>query len=241
MKVSNTAERLHDIMERRGLKQVDLLWLTHPYCKELGVKMNKSDISQYVNGKVEPQQEKLFVLAAALNVSEGWLMGYDVPMERMSDVDRFHRTTKIFNDINFPDVLRPVTTSSYPLLGDVACGEPIIANREYEVFSDGNNLRADAVVRAKGDSMTGAHIHDGDIVFIKYQNVVDNGNIACVTIESEETHDWEIVLKRFYRYASDLIVLRSENPAYKDMEFHGDEINRLRVIGKAVAFQSIIE
>lgn len=69
-------------MIERNLKQVDILKLTLPYCKKHGVKMNKSDISQYVSGKVEPNQDKLFVLSNALNVNEAWLMGYDAPMER---------------------------------------------------------------------------------------------------------------------------------------------------------------
>ena len=74
----NTAARLKQIMEERKLKQVDILNLSLPYCKKYDVKMNKSDISQYVSGKNEPGQEKLVVLGMALNVSETWLMGFDV-------------------------------------------------------------------------------------------------------------------------------------------------------------------
>ena len=65
-------------MNERKLKQVDILNLSLPYCKKYNIKMNKSDISQYVSGKVEPSQEKLVVLGMALNVSEAWLMGFDV-------------------------------------------------------------------------------------------------------------------------------------------------------------------
>ena len=71
-------------MSLHGYKQIDILNLCKPYCEQYGVKMNKSDISQYVSGKVEPNQDKLFVLGNALNVSEAWLMGYDVPMERQN-------------------------------------------------------------------------------------------------------------------------------------------------------------
>ncbi|MGN0272388.1 MAG: transcriptional regulator [Lachnospiraceae bacterium] len=77
-----TAERLKQIMEERNLKQVDILNLSLPLCAKWNVKMNKSDISQYVSGKVEPSQEKLVVLGYALNVTEAWLMGFDVPRER---------------------------------------------------------------------------------------------------------------------------------------------------------------
>ena len=74
----NTSDRLKQLMNERKLKQVDILNLSLPYRKKYNIKMNKSDISQYVSGKVEPSQEKLVVLGMALNVSEAWLMGFDV-------------------------------------------------------------------------------------------------------------------------------------------------------------------
>lgn len=82
MKKYTTAERLRQIMSQRGLKQIDILLLAEPYCIKYNVKLNKNDLSQYVNGKVEPKQHKLSILGLALNVNEAWLMGYDVPMGR---------------------------------------------------------------------------------------------------------------------------------------------------------------
>ena len=79
MEKKNTAERLREIMQGRSLRQIDILERAAPYCKEYGVKLGKSDLSQYVSGKVEPGQEKLTILALALDVSEAWLMGFDVP------------------------------------------------------------------------------------------------------------------------------------------------------------------
>ena len=78
MKVASTSERLKQIMEQRNLQQVDILTLCKPYCEQYGVPLRKNDISQYVNGKHEPNQKKLTVLAKGLKVSETWLMGYDV-------------------------------------------------------------------------------------------------------------------------------------------------------------------
>lgn len=78
----STADRLKQIMEERNLRQVDILNLVLPICAKYDVKMNKSDVSQYVSGKVEPSQEKLVVLGMALNVTESWLMGFDVSPER---------------------------------------------------------------------------------------------------------------------------------------------------------------
>ena len=83
MKNENTAIRLKKIMEDKNLRQTDILNLAIPFCNMYNVKMNKSDISQYCAGKTEPNQKKLFVLGKALNVSEAWLMGFDVPMERV--------------------------------------------------------------------------------------------------------------------------------------------------------------
>lgn len=94
----STADRLRQIMKERNLRQVDILNLALPICAKYDVKMNKSDISQYVSGKVEPSQEKLVVLGMALNVTESWLMGFDVSLERKDtqiqaekDFDVFYR------------------------------------------------------------------------------------------------------------------------------------------------------
>lgn len=78
-KVSSTAERLAEFMKQEDLKQVDIIDMCEPYLKKYGVKMNKSDISQYISGKSEPNQRKLAVLSEALGVSVDWLMGYDTP------------------------------------------------------------------------------------------------------------------------------------------------------------------
>ena len=77
-----TAERLQEIMNMRGLKQADIVRLCQPYAESLGIKFQKSALSQYISGRNEPNQYKLTVLALALNVNESWLMGYDVPMKR---------------------------------------------------------------------------------------------------------------------------------------------------------------
>jgi transcriptional regulator with XRE-family HTH domain len=82
MKISNTAERLRQILVERKLRQVDIISMCKPYCERYGVKMNKSDISQYIAGKSEPSQDKLVVLAMALDVQESWLMGFDVPAQK---------------------------------------------------------------------------------------------------------------------------------------------------------------
>lgn len=82
MKEYSTSQRLKQVMDMRGFRQVDILEAAEPYCKKYGVKLGKNALSQYVSGKVEPNQERLTILGLALGVSEAWLLGYDVPMER---------------------------------------------------------------------------------------------------------------------------------------------------------------
>lgn len=81
-KVSNTSKRLRELMTERGLRQRDIVAACAPYCERYHILLDKSYISLYVNGKVEPNQEKLYILSLALDVSEAWLMGFDVPRDR---------------------------------------------------------------------------------------------------------------------------------------------------------------
>lgn len=84
IKPSNTQKRLIDVMAVRNLKQKDILDAAKPFCRLYNVKLNKSDISQYIAGKSEPSQDKLYVLSKALRVNVVWLMGYDAPIEPLS-------------------------------------------------------------------------------------------------------------------------------------------------------------
>ena len=96
MKKDTTANRLKQIMDELNMRQVDIIRRAEPFCKEYGVKLNKSDLSQYVSGKVEPSQEKLVVLGKALNVQESWLMGLDVPKERKESVQKAEDDFQLF-------------------------------------------------------------------------------------------------------------------------------------------------
>jgi len=82
---ATTAQRLREVMDKRNLRQVDVLEMAKPFCERYGIKLNKNDISQYLSGKVQPKQDKLSLLGMTLNVSEGWLMGFDAPMDRASE------------------------------------------------------------------------------------------------------------------------------------------------------------
>ena len=118
------------------------------------------------------------------------------------------------------------------MFGEIACGQPIYANEDYETFIEASErINADFCLTAKGDSMINARIFDGDIVFIKEQPDVDNGEIAAVLIEDEVT------LKRVYKYENRL-ELRPENPLHSVQNYEGETLNHIRILGKAVVFQS---
>ena len=134
--------------------------------------------------------------------------------------------------INTYDNILPITTKRIPLLGEIACGEPIYANEEHEYFVDAStDIQADFALRAKGDSMINARINDGDIVFIRKQDDVDDGEIAAVIIDDEVT------LKRIYKQ-TDGVMLVAENPKYKPFVYTSHDSVTINILGKAVAFQS---
>ena len=119
-----------------------------------------------------------------------------------------------------------------PRLGPIACGEPILAVENIEDYDDvPDDIKCDFTLICKGDSMINARINDGDIVYIRKQEQVDNGEIAAVLIDNEAT------LKRVYVY-SNKVVLQPENPKYEPFVYVGEEMNEIRIIGKAVGFTS---
>lgn len=119
-------------------------------------------------------------------------------------------------------------SNALPLLGKIAAGQPILATEDCEYFSPINDTKADFCLKVKGDSMIGAGIKDGDIVFIRKQDSVDDGEIAAVLVEDEAT------LKRVY-ISDDAVTLISENPKYKPMIYTKKQCKNIRILGKAVA------
>lgn len=198
---------------------------------ELATKMgyaDKSMIAKIEKGLIDLPQSKIIAFANALQTSPGDLMGWD--NEQSS------------NEIDYSSIpgIMPLPYSSgktVPLIGDIACGTPILAdeNIEKEVRLP-EDISADFCLRCKGDSMINARIYDGDIVFIRQQPSVENGEIAAVLID--DTADIaETTLKRVYIYDSK-VMLVAENPKYPPMSFEKEEMNSVRILGKAVAFLS---
>lgn len=203
------AKRMKEAMDIRNMKQVDIVEKTG---------LGKSAVSQYYSGKYEPKQKGIYLIAKALDVNEAWLMGFDVPMER--------------TNIKYPDNILKIEIKRFPLLGSIAAGQPIFADEHFESYVEaGSNIQADFCLRVQGDSMINARIADGDIVFIRKQPTVNDGEIGAVLIGDEAT------LKRIY-ISEDEVLLVSENPNYKPMVYKNEELNEIRILGKAIAFQS---
>lgn len=126
------------------------------------------------------------------------------------------------------------STYKVPLIGTIACGKPTLAVEEAdELVEVPDFVRADFALRCKGDSMINARIFDGDVVYIRKQPEVENGEIAAVLIEDEAT------LKRVAVYP-DKIVLEAANPLYDPLVYRGEEMNQVEILGKAVGFTSLI-
>ena len=120
------------------------------------------------------------------------------------------------------------------MYGKIACGSPIECNLEFDLETlKGVPVDGDFCVIARGDSMINARIFDGDIVTIKRQNTVSNGEIAAVAIGDEAT------LKRVY-FIDNGIMLVAENPAYKPMIYTGYECENIFILGKAVSMQTVL-
>lgn len=188
---------------------------------DLALKMgyaDKSMIAKIEKGNVDLPQSKILAFANALETTPGELMGWDYETEATETVDNIYKLGKI----------------KLPFLGKVACGEPIFADEDRESYiMVGTDIGADFCLQCQGDSMINARIHDGDIVFVKKTDIVENGEIAVVIIDDEAT------LKRFFYYREqNLVILKPENPKYQDIILTGEQLNQVRVIGRAVAFQS---
>ena len=185
--------------------------------EELGNIVNVSDktVSSWEINRTEPKMGIVQQLADYFGVTTDYLIKGNFEND---DFDNIYRIDKI----------------KLPFLGSVACGEPIYVDEDRESYiMVGTDIQADFCLQCKGDSMINARIHDGDIVFVRKQDIVNNGEIAVVIIDDEAT------LKRFYYYKEqNMVILRPENNKYQDIVLTGEELEKVRVIGKAVAFQS---
>lgn len=166
-------QRMKQVMNEKGITQAEL-------SKRTGIRA--SSISDYLNNRYEPKQDKIYLIAEALSVNPGWLSGRD-------DSSATPKT----DPFTLKNIV-PIERRMVPIIGQIAAGKPILADEHIEAFLPcDTGVHADFGLVVSGDSMIGADIHDGDVVFIRSQPIVDDGQIAAVRIDDDAT------LKRFYK------------------------------------------
>ena len=179
----------------------------------------EATVQRWESGSIKSvRYEKMDKLAEILRVNPASFMGWEESTPLPGNMGPLGEMQKI------------------PLIGQIACGTPILAEQNIEDYVDlPKHIRADYALICKGESMTGAGIYEGDVVYIRKRESVNNGQIAAVLVDEEEA-----TLKRFY-YDGTSVTLIAENPTVPPMVFTGEEINRQRVVGLAVAFTHLIE
>ena len=185
------------------------------------LKKNRATIYRYESDDIENLPAPILEpLAKVLQTTPAELMGWEQSAAPTSE--------------DLPANVFPIQTKKAPLLGTIAAGVPIYADENFDGYREcTEDVDADFCLKIQGDSMIGARINDGDIVFIKKQPDVDNGEIAAVLIEDEAT------LKRVYK-EKDSLILQAENPKYAPIVYTAESYAECRIMGKAVAFQSDI-
>lgn len=187
------------------------------------VGVSKSTVKKWEDGFISNmKRDKIAKLAQVLKLNPVSLITGEAATEE-TIFDRF-------------DNIKPLALKKFPMLGEIACGEPIYADEDKEtyVMAD-SDIKADFCLKAKGESMINARIYDGDLVFIQKMPMVENGDIAAVIIEDEAT------LKRVYYYPEqNKLILNPENSAFDPLVYIGEELNHIHILGKAVFFMSAL-
>lgn len=171
---------------------------------------------------IVPTLETYSSVAAAMNISLNQLVGM---VDSSSEIN-------ISDVFRYDNIFPLPKTKKVPLVGTIACGTPIFADENIEAYIEVPlEYNVDFCLKCKGDSMINARIFDGDIVYIQKQEDVDNGEIAAVLIGEEAT------LKKVFK-SKDKLTLRAENPLWPDMIYQNEELDEIRILGKALLFLS---
>lgn len=207
------SERLKSLRSEKG-------WSQQRLADELN--LSKSSVNMYERGEREPGFETMEAIADTFNVDMDYLYGRtDVKIAEPIQ----------FNTGTVPPGFEPLPRMvKKPLIGDIACGEPITAEQNVADYVDvPETVHCDFCLRCHGDSMVDAGIQDNDVVYIRIQPEVEDGEIAAVRIGGEAT------LKRVY-YDGQSLTLMPANSSYRPKTYSGPELENIRIEGKAVGF-----
>lgn len=208
-------QRLRALRNEVELSQEDLAKSLH---------ISQSSIAYYELGRKHPGPDTLMKIASFFDVTTDYLLG-------LTD-NLHHRTID-------PPLAQPVgATVQVPIIGVIRAGEPLLAEQHIEdweeVPRDWLNGSECFFLRVTGDSMTGARIQEGDLVFVRRQEAAENGDIVVAMVNSEDA-----TIKRIF-YADDTTILHPENPRYKPLVFHGKEQDNIRIVGKVLWFRGVV-
>lgn len=203
--------------ERLKRRRKELGMSAEAVAEKLGC--SPSTVYRYENGEINKMGiDKLKPIAEAINTSPAYLMGWEDEETLPANVSRIEPMQRI------------------PLVGQIACGTPILAEQNIEDYVDlPGHIRADFALTCKGESMIGAGIGTGDIVYIRKQEEVENGQIAAVMVGGEEA-----TLKRVYTKPG-VVQLVAENPNIAPAVFIGKEAEQIHIIGLAVAYTHVLD
>ena len=218
--MATSTERINQIMKEKKLRQIDVLNLAKPFQEKYNIKFYKSHLSQYVNGKSNPDNEKIFLLSKVFGVSEAWLLGYDVPR---------YKVTEEFDE----DISPKPQGLKIPVLGTVAAGIPISAVEDIldyeEIPQSWQNQGEFFGLRIKGDSMK-PDINDGDTVIVKQQSTANNGDVVIALVNGDDA-----TCKKFEKLDNGIMLI-SNNSEYSPMYFSNEEVvtKPVVIVGRVV-------
>ena len=218
--MATSTERINQIMKEKRLRQIDVLNLAKPYQEKYNIKFSKSHLSQYVNGKSNPDNEKIFLLSKIFGVTEAWLLGYDVSRYKTSEEAK----------VNEPQSSQGL---QIPVLGTVAAGIPISAVEDildYEEVPQSWESQGEFFgLRIKGDSME-PRMESGDVVIVRQQSDANSGDTVIVLVNGDDA-----TCKRLQK-TDNGIMLVSTNPKYPPMFYSTEDIQTKPVVilGKVV-------
>lgn len=206
------AERLKSLRREKG-------WSQQRLADELD--LSKSSVNMYERGEREPGFETMEAIADLFNVDMNYLYG-------RTDIKIADPIVLAPKKPTIPPGFQPMPEMDWvPLVGRIACGTPITAEENVEqMVCVPSRWHSTFTLTCKGDSME-PRIHDGDLVAIRSQPEVENGEIAAVRIGEEAT------LKHVYLHEN-FIELRPENPAFSSIILSREDMNAVVIEGKAV-------
>lgn len=202
-----------------------------------------SNLRRLIDVSGKTQKEIADAIGVSQQIMNVWARGKAIPrmgkIQKLADFFGIEKSELIDEQTEKPSLpaysnIVPLNIQRIPLLGEIACGQPIFCTEDRESYVEsGTDVRADFCLKARGDSMTGARILDGDIVFIQRDAPLEPGQIYAIAIDDEAT------LKRvYYDEASQVLQLLSENPKYPPMIYSGEKLDHVHILGRAIAFQS---